>query len=266
MDVVLVPGQRRPGVGKPPARESRRAWLPQQARFCPVVEDASKMGFLVYPPLYDHESLQVRYTEENFFRLSFFVDDDQGTTHRLFVVDVRPSAGSGGVDAQDVVFLDPRAAVDEETAFALVDALTTNLNAPPGGVGLRGAHDFVTPEGWDTIYLGVLNETQRPHLPTLTARVETDWYAQNTEFRYVLQPGDVLSVAGSAPVGQVHFVPREEVHLREGTDADRASFAAKQQQYWAERTSKQRMTNFGALYSYHYRDLQKARREPGAGD
>ncbi len=264
MRVTILDSQRRPGIGKVPAPENRRAWLPQQARFCPVLEDASRSGFLVYPPLDARESLQIRYLEQTVYRLTFFVQDAGGMSHRAFVADIQPSAGSGGVEAQDVRYIDPATKLDDAAVLALVDALTTNVHTPPGGVGLRGAHDFVTPEGWDTVYMGVLNEQQRPHVPSLTVRVETDWYAQNTEFRYVLQPGDVLSATGAAPIGQVLFVPREDVELAPGGAADVERFRESQRTYWEARSEKERVTNFGALYTYHYRDLQKERR--GAGE
>jgi hypothetical protein len=263
--VTILTNQRRPGVGKAPAPENRRAWLPQQARFCPVLEDASRTGYLVYPPLHENEALQIRYLEQNIYRLSFFADDPQGTAHRLVVVDVQPSAGTGGVDAQDVRYIAPEADLDDAGALALIDALTTNINTPPGGVGLRGAYDFVTPEGWDTLYLGLQNEQQRPHLPVLAVRVETDWYAQNTEFRYVLQPGELLSLGGAAPIGQVVFLPREEAELVSGEASDVERFQQAQREYWSERATKARVTNFGALYTYHYRDVQKARRETEGG-
>ncbi len=258
MRVTILSNQRRSGVGKAPARESRRAWLPQQARFCPVLEDASRSGFLVYPPLHPHESYQVRLTETNALRLTFYVGDPSGMRTPAFAVEVRPSAGIGGIDQQEVVYLEERASLTQQLVFEMVDALVTNVNGPPGGIGLRGAHDFVTEEGWDTLYVGVLNEPQQPVLPVLAARVETDWYAQSTEFRYVLQRGDVVSVAGDAPIGQVLFVQREPVELVEGNDADRERFAEAQQRYWQERHSKDRTTNFGTTYSHHYRDIQRA--------
>ena len=37
----------------------------------------------------------------------------------------------------------------------------------------------------------------------LVVRVETDWYAHETEFRYVLQPGEGISGSHSMPIGQV---------------------------------------------------------------
>ena len=68
-----------------------------------------------------------------------------------------------------------------------------------------------------------------------------------------------MSVAGSAPIGQVFFVPRESVELLEGTAADAARFEEAQREYWTERADKERPTNFGTIHSYHYRDVQRAR-------
>ena len=61
---------------------------------------------------------------------------------------------------------------------------------------------------------------ERPVAPMLVVRVETDWYAHETEFRYVLQAGEGMSVDHSIPIGQVMFVPREEITLRAGTEAE----------------------------------------------
>ncbi|MCA9847163.1 MAG: hypothetical protein KC472_04275 [Dehalococcoidia bacterium] len=265
MDVTVLPNQRRPGVGRFPAAENRRAALPQQARFCPVVEDASKSGFLVYPPLLPEEALQIRYLEAGKMRVSLHRTlSGASTPQPVWVMDITTSAGTGGLDAYDVKYVDESVGLDAMEVQRFSDALIANVNAPQGGVGLRGAYDFVTPEGWDTVYTGILNRTERPSLPILTARVETDWYSQPTEFRYVLAPGEVLSANGQSPIGQVLFVPREPVRLREGTEDERQGFLERQQAYWAERSTKERATNFGTLYSYHYRDEQKARRAPEA--
>lgn len=266
MDVTILPNQRRPGIGRRPARENRRAWLPQQARFCPVLEDGSRLGYLVYPPLEDPEVLQVRRVRDEMLRFSFAVTAADGTTRPLWVIDMTASAGGGGLDAHDLRFVDDELGLNEEQVLGQLDALTVNLNAPPGAVGVRGAFDFVTPEGWDTIYLGVLNELQPPHVPVLTARIETDWYAQPTEFRYVLGTGQTVSVAGSAPIGQVFFVPRETTELRDGTEADAARFETTQREYWTERAEKERPTNFGTIHSYHYRDIQRERGSGLAGE
>jgi len=99
----------------------------------------------------------------------------------------------------------------------------------------------------------------------MAARIETDWYPQPTEFRHVLDVGQTLSVAGTSPIGQVIFVPRETVALIDGTEEEAESFAKRLHDYWAERAEKERATNFGTLYTYHYRDEQKLRREADGG-
>lgn len=259
MQVTILPNQRRPGVGRQPVRENRRAWLPQQARFCPVLEDGSRLGFLVYPPLEDPEVLQVRRTRDETLRFSFATTAEDGTTRPLWILDMTASAGGGGLDTHELRFVDEQLQLSQEQVLGQLDALTVNLNAPPGAVGIRGGFDFVTPEGWDTVYLGVLNEVQPPHVPVLAARIETDWYSQPTEFRYVLGTGQTISIAGSAPIGQVFFVPREPIELQQGSDADAARFEEAQREYWTERAGKERPTNFGTIHSYHYRDVQRAR-------
>ncbi|TAK76872.1 MAG: hypothetical protein EPO16_06565 [Dehalococcoidia bacterium] len=261
MRVSLVPNLRRPGVGRIPEPDGRRASLPEHARLCPVVEDANRMGFLVFPPLEQREALQIRYRVENLYQFTLLRDPGGGQQPKvLFAAEVRPAAGAGGAEVRDIRYVDRESGLDEAAALELIDALITNLDAPAGGVGIRGAFDFVTPEGWDTVYFGVLNEPARPHIPVLTARIETDWYPQNTEFRYSMQPGDVLVASGGAPVGQVMFVRRESVELTPATEAEVHSFVARQEQFWTERSAKERTTPYGALISHHYRDQQRARR------
>ena len=259
MEVTLVPNQRRPGVGRRPAAENRRAWLPQQTRFCPVVEDGSRAGYLVYPPLHDYEVFQARRLREDHLRFTLAVTADNAT-RPLWTLDLTTAAGSGGLDAYDVRFVAEELSLDQPQIISQLEALTTNLNGPPGAVGLRGAYDFVTPPGWDTCYTGIFNELASPHVPVMTARIETDWYAQATEFRHVLDVGQTLSVSGTSPIGQVLFLPRDPATLVDATNSDIERFSHRQQEYWRERSQKERATNFGTLYTHHYRDLQKEHR------
>ncbi len=64
---------------------------------------------------------------------------------------------------------------------------------------------------------------ERPVAPMLVIRVETDWYVHDSEFRYVLQPGETISASHNMPIGQVIFVPREEITFREGTEEEIAA-------------------------------------------
>lgn len=260
LDVTILPNQRRPQAGHSPHSEARRPWLPQHARLCPVLEAGSALGCLVYPPLNENESYQIRFLPGNTFRFSFFVNNTTGQPDLAFAITTTPSAGGGGLMADDLAYRDPHYEMSDEMVRALKDALIVNLDTPPGAVGLRGATDFRTPEGWDTVYTAVLNEPQPPHVPALTVRVQTDWYAHNTEFRYVLQPGDVISASGSAPVGQAFFLPREEVRLREGGEVEIAGFRGAQRRYWEEKAGDQLTAPYGLRYSPHYRKASKAAR------
>ena len=260
MEVRIAPNRLRPGVGRAPARENRRAWLPQQTRFCPVVEDVNKLGFLVYPPLHDHESVQLRFRDDGTFVITLFVGDEQGGRGAVFESQVSRSAGAAGIDQAEITIIDDRRGFDEGAARELLAALFARVNVPPGTVGLRGSYDFVTPEGWDTVFTAVFNELPRPIVPVMTTRVETDSPAEQSAFWYALAPGSVLSMVGGGPIGQVFFVPREEVRIVDASNAEEERFADVQRRYWAERATKEKTTNYGATFTYQYRDHQKAHR------
>ena len=98
-----------------------------------------------------------------------------------------------------------------------------DLGTPAGAVTLRGAYNFQTPAGWDTVYTSIFNMIERPVAPALVIRVETDWYVHDTEFRYVLLPGETISASHSLPIGQAVFVPREKITLRDGTEEEIAA-------------------------------------------
>ena len=58
-----------------------------------------------------------------------------------------------------------------------------DLNTPPGAVTLRGGWNFQTQTGWNTGYTPIFNAIERPVAPMFVVRVETDWYAHESEFR-----------------------------------------------------------------------------------
>ena len=93
---------------------------------------------------------------------------------------------------------------------------------------------------------------KRPVPPMLIIRVETDWYAHDTEFRCVLQPGEGINCAHTIPIGQVCFVPREEVTLRDGTPEELAAFAQTKEQFFREKAALKQTTGYGLEYSPHY--------------
>jgi hypothetical protein len=83
-------------------------------------------------------------------------------------------------------------------------------------------------------------------------RVETDWYPHESEFRYVLQPGEALSANHHLPIGQVHFVPREEIVLRESSEAEIEAVRKGREEFVTAKSATKLMTRYGLQYSPHY--------------
>jgi hypothetical protein len=103
----------------------------------------------------------------------------------------------------------------------------------------------------------------------LVIRVETDWHVHDSEFRYVLQPGETISASHSMPIGQVMFVPREEITFRDGTPEEIAARHQSSQAFCDEKARTKVKTPYGMEYSPHY--LRSSRRKseppgPGGGD
>jgi hypothetical protein len=95
----------------------------------------------------------------------------------------------------------------------------------------------------------------------LIVRVETDWFAHDTEFRYVLQPGESITASHSMPIGQVVFVPREEVTLREATEAEAAERDRMRQEFFTEKMGSKQKTPYGLEFSPHYLRQSRGQRE-----
>lgn len=261
----MVPSRHRPGVGLSPARENRRAFLPQHARTIPMVEEANRLGFLVYPLLHLYESLQLQARGDGVLTATFFVGDANGWRQPAFVGRAARMAGFGGLNDMSVTILNHEAGYDEWSAGALLEALLSGVHAPPGTVGVRGTHHFITPEGWDTVFTGVLNDVQRPAVGVLSMRAETDWFPMETEFRYVLEKGDVLSIIGGGPIGQVLFVPRDEPRLLETSAPERDRFADSLLEHAMAGARATRVMAYGGAFTELYQEAQQARRGDGDG-
>ena len=86
----------------------------------------------------------------------------------------------------------------------------------------------------------------------LVVRVETDWYAHETEFRYVLEPGEGISGSHTMPIGQVVFVPREETTFRDCTAAELNAIKESMAQFSRDKAAARISTPYGMPYSPHY--------------
>ena len=254
MEVRLFPNSRRPGVGLRPRRESQRPLLPQHARHCPVLEAGSALGFLVYPPLEPNESFHLEFQGDGRYQFSYFLSSPAGKWDAIFTVTVALPVGSIGMIKEDVAFGVPNPPISREEAARMARAFIVpeDLGTPPGALSLRAATNFQTPAGWDTVYAPVLNMIERPIAPMLVVRVETDWYAHETEFRYVVQPGEGISATHSMPIGQVFFVPREEITFRDCTDEEQKEIDRSAEKFRRDKAALKLTTAYGMTYSPQY--------------
>jgi len=237
--------------------------LPQHARHCPVLQAGSALGFLVYPPLEPNESFHLEFQGEGRYQFSYFLSRPTGKWDPIFSLTVVLPVGSIGMNKEDVAFATPNPPIsrDEAAGIARAFIVPEDLGTPPGALSLRGATNFQTPSGWDTVYTPVFNMIERPIAPMLIVRVETDWYAHETEFRYVLQPGEGITAAHSMPIGQVFFVPREEITLRDCTEQELQALSQSMETFSREKAAFKLTTAYGMTYSPHY--LRQSRSPKG---
>lgn len=271
MEVGLFPNPLRPGVGLPPRREAQRPLLPQHARHCPVLEAGSTAGFLVYPPLAEKESFQIGYEGEGLYQFVYSVNPKGKRWDRVFSVRYQMPVGGLGATKREIKMHIQDTAETRELAQLMPEMFVAqdDLGTPAGAVTLRGAWNFRTPPGWDTVYTPVFNLIERPIAPMLVIRVETDWYVHDSEFRYVLQPGETISASHSMPIGQVIFVPREEITFREGTPDEIAARHQSSRAFSDEKARTKITTPYGVEYSPHYQRTsrqKKATTEPQPPD
>ena len=254
MEIGLFPNPYRPGIGLRPRREAQRPLLPQHARHCPVLEAGSTVGFLVHPPLAEKETFQIGYEGEGRYQFVYSVNTKGRKWDAVFTVTYLLPIGAIGATKREIKMHIQDTPETREIARLMPAMFVSedDMGTPAGAVTLRGAWNFQTPQGWDTVYTSVFNMIERPIAPMLAIRVETDWYVHDSEFRYVLQPGETISASHSMPIGQVIFVPREEITFRDGTEEEIARRQQSSQAFYDEKANTKVKTPYGLEYSPHY--------------
>jgi hypothetical protein len=228
-----------------------------------VLEAGSALGFLVYPPLEPFESFYVGYYGEGRYQFIYYFKTEQGQWSPIFTVRTALPVGGLGQSMQEVDLKVKEVAMSREDALLLMRKFVVpeDLGTPPGAVTLRGATNFRTPPGWDTVYTPVFNVIERPSPPMLVVRVETDWYMHETEFRYVLQPGEGISGQRPMPIGQVLFVPRDEITLTDCTAEELDAMRREDEEFSRGKAAAEVSTPYGIPYSPHYLRESRARQK-----
>jgi hypothetical protein len=236
-----------------------------------VLEAGSSVGFLVHPPLGEKETFQVGYEGEGRYQLVYSVNTKGNKWDPIFTVTYVLPMGGIGATRREVKMHIQDTPKTREIAHLMPGMFISqdDMGTPAGAVTLRGAWNFQTPAGWDTLYTPVFNMIERPFAPMLVIRVETDWYVHDSEFRYVLQPGETISASHSMPIGQVIFVPREDITFRDGTDEEIAARHQSAQEFYDEKARTKVKTPYGLEYSPHYQSTSRQKKvtnRPRGGD
>ena len=218
---------------------------------------------MVYAPLDPKESYYVEYEGDGRYKFVYFLDVASGKPSPIFSVTIALSLGAVGVMKEDVAFMGVPT-LSREDALNVMRAFVVpeDMGTPAGGIALRGATNFQTPIGWDTMYTPIFNMIERPVAPMLVVRVETDWYAHETEFRYVLQPAEGITVQHSLPIGQVCFMPREEITMRDCTAAEVDAIRQSQVEFAQHKAEATQRTSYGLGFSPHYLRQSRAHKTP----
>jgi hypothetical protein len=228
-----------------------------------VLEAGSALGFLVYPALARNESFHVEYEGDGRYQLTYFVSGPNGRWESVFSLALTLPMGGIGMMKEQVSFSAAKPPFSGEDASKLARAFIVpeDMGTPPGAVALRGATNFQTPPGWDTVYVPVFNLIDRPVAPMLVVRVETDWYAHSSEFRYVLQPGEGIPGSHNMPIGQVFFVPREEVTLRDCTREELEAIYKSMDEFQREKAATRQENPLGTHHSPLYIRRSRPRKD-----
>jgi hypothetical protein len=212
------------------------------------------LGYLVYPALEPNETFHVEYQGEGRYQLVYYFGVPPDKWEAIFSVTIVLPIGGIGVSREEVEILSKKAPISREDALAIARGFIVpeDMGTPAGAISLRGSVNFKTPPGWDTVYTPIFNMTERPIAPMLVVRVETDWYPHETEFRYVLQPGEGIAGSHTIPIGQVFFAPREEITMRDCTAAELEEIVKAKAEFAAHKAASKVTTPYGLQYSPHY--------------
>ena len=216
---------------------------------------------MVYPPLEPKESLYIEYEGDGRYKFVYYLQTQDGQRTPIFQVTMSLSVGGIGMVREEVTFVGaPMLSREAALAVARAFLVPEDMGTPPGAIALRGATNFQTPPGWDTVYTPIFNMIERPVAPMLVVRVETDWYAHETEFRYLLQAGEGITVDHSIPIGQVFFLPREEITMRACTSEELKAFEESRAEFNRHKAAAVQKTSYGLAYSPHYLRQSRAQK------
>ena len=206
--------------------------------------------------------MYVEHEGDGRYKFVYYLKTAGGRPTPLFQVTMSLPVGGVGMMKEEVAFVGAPM-LSREAALAVMRAFLVpeDMGTPAGAIALRGATNFQTPPGWDTVYTPIFNMIERPVAPMLVVRVETDWYAHETEFRYVLQAGEGMTLEHNLPIGQVFSCRASRSRCGACTAAELESIEESRQEFHQQKGAVTQQTPYGLTYSPHYLRQSRAQKD-----
>lgn len=191
--------------GRRPERVATRPRLPQAAIHCPPLEEGNLLGWLVYPNARSSWEVERR---PDLIQVTHHAGKDADFGYPFVLKAFEDGSRVAELMPPSGVALGPE---QYHQAADAADKAFHDIHNPAGAITVLGNCWFKTPQGWDSVWMGVTNQFDPPTPHAYTVRVQTDWYAGSpaVEVRYQLRIGERMRVDSQTPVGMVVFLPRE---------------------------------------------------------
>ena len=165
-------------------------------------------------------------------------------------MDDLPVAGMHGAERRDSNGDVQRIGFNDERLLRMEHALEKVVSANPGMLlEIKGA----------ALALHYRNAPDREP----AARAATQKLVAEYADAYVLQPGEGISGSHSMPIGQVFFVPREEITLRDCSDQELEEIRQSADRFSREKAAVKLTSAYGMPYSPQYSRQSRAEKSKG---
>ena len=129
--------------------------------------------------------------------------------------------------------------------MARVFLVAEDMGTPPGAIALRGATNFQTPSGWDTVYTPIFNMIERPVAPMLAFASKPTGTRTRPSSATCSRRERASPSSHSIPIGQVFFVPREPITMRPCTSEELKAIEESRQEFNRQKAAAVQKTSYG---------------------
>ena len=153
--------------------------------------------------------------------------------------------------------------LSREAALAVMRAFLVpeDMGTPAGAIALRGATNFQTPSGWDTVYAPILNMIERPVAPMLSVGVETDCTRMRRSSATCSSRGRALPSSTASRSVRSSSCRVRRSRMLAVTAEELKTIEASREEFHHHKAAATQQTSYGLSYSPHYLRQSRAKKE-----